>query len=257
MRLFILLLLFMSFLGGYAAPQDTTVIAPQKIVQYDTNSNQEPLSFDNEKLKEYKSNDDFNYSEIEVEENWWNKFVRWLGNLWSRFWNWVFDGVAPGPFWAMVIRVLPYLIIASVIVFVIWVFYKLNPGASIFKSRQKPEVFFTEEEEIIKSKNIHNLIDRAIQNKDYRLAVRYYYLLILKKLTESEVIDYEFDKTNTDYIAEITSEKLNLQFSKVTNLYDYIWYGSFAVTEEDYDKAQRTFTSLEQSIANIKPKAVE
>ncbi|HBY68162.1 MAG TPA: DUF4129 domain-containing protein, partial [Flavobacteriaceae bacterium] len=85
-------------------------------------------------------------------------------------------------------------------------------------------------EEIIRSKNIRELIEKALQNKEYRLAVRYYYLLILKKLTDAELIDYEFDKTNTDYIAEITSDTVILPFKKATNLYDYIWYGNFTVT---------------------------
>ena len=254
---FLHILFFLFYFGSFASPQDTTAVNNNKSVIFDLSSDQKPLEFHTEKIEEYKNDRDFDYSEIKIEENWWTKFKRWLGNLWNSFWRWVFGGVSPGPFWAALIRVLPYFIVAIAIIFVVWLFFKLNPGATLFKTKQKPEVFFTEEEEIIKSKNIQKLIDRAIKNKEFRLAVRYYYLLILKKLTESEIIDYEFDKTNADYITEITSEKLKLQFSKVTILYDYIWYGSFTVTEEDYSKAQKTFKSLENDLTNLKPMAFE
>ena len=127
-------------------------------------------------------------------------------------------------------------------------FFKLNPGARLLKSKEEPANFFTEEEEIIKTKDIKKLIDKALRNQNYRLAVRYYYLLILKRLTEAELIDYEFDKTNSDYISEITSETINTGFKKATNLYDYIWYGNFTVTETDFNKAQQTFKHLETTI---------
>ncbi len=146
------------------------------------------------------------------------------------------------------VKIIPYLIILGLIVFVIWLFFKLNIGAKLFKSKPQPEVFYTDEEEIIKSKNIPELIEKAILEKDFRLAVRYYYLLLLKKLSESEVIAYEFDKTNSDYIKEITQETICVHFIKATTVYDYIWYGNFEVSETDFKKAQNIFNTLENQI---------
>lgn len=243
-----LFLLFFLCFGNVTTPQETAIQKTQKEVKYDRDSVQQSLDFDDKKLSEYKEDNAFNYVEIEEEENLWTRFVRWIGNLWDRFWRWVFNGVEPGPFWGFIVRVLPYLIAAAIVIFIVWLFYKLNPGATLFGKKPQPEVFFTEEEEIIKTKNIQKLIDKAVRNKNYRLAVRYHYLLILKKLSEGEHIDYEFDKTNNDYISEITSENIRFPFSKATNIYDYIWYGSFDVVETDYHKARNTFMNLEKSM---------
>lgn len=252
------LLLFLFCFGSIAFPQDSTAVkTPIHEVKYDENSDRNALDFDDETIEDFKTNKAFDYTELETEENWWTRFKNWISDLWSDFWNWVFDGVEPGPLWASVIKILPYIILIAIVAFIIWLFFKLNPGASIFGKKKQPEVFFTEDEEIIKTKDIHKLIDKANRNKDYRLAVRYYYLLILQKASESEVIVYEFDKTNTDYIAEITSEDVNGQFVKVTDLYDHVWYGSFEVSEEDYKKAQKTFTTLEHRLMGIKPKSDE
>jgi hypothetical protein len=80
------------------------------------------------------------------------------------------------------------------------------------------------------------------------LAVRYYYLLLLKNLTDVNLIEYEFDKTNNDYLKEITSKAINQNFEKATLLYDYIWYGNFSVSENDFYKAQQVFKNIDLQI---------
>jgi|TARA_R110002020_G_scaffold199778_1_gene401410 hypothetical protein len=238
---------------------DSIAKSEQPPVTYDTNSEQQPLSFNKETIEAYQADDDFNYHPKEEADNWWTQFLDWLSRVWNGFWNWVGNvwrsfwstilGDAEGStLWSFVINVLPYIILAILIAFVIWLFFKLNPGSKLLQSKAKPAVFFSEEEEIIKSRDIEKLIQKALQNKNYRLAVRYYYLLILKRLTDAELIAYEFDKTNSDYFAEITAADLNIGFRKATNLYDYIWYGNFTVTEADFSKAQNTFNQLEKRI---------
>ncbi len=246
--------LFIASIGqSKLLAQDSIAKQEEKEIIYDTSENLNPPVFSKEIIDEYKKDNAFNYTEKTVEENWWSQFQNWLWELWLKFWHWLVGDFEAGGFISFLVHVLPYLILLAIIVFVVWLFYKLNPGATFFKSKEKPGVFFSEEEEIIKSKNIRKLIEKALANKDYRLAVRYYYLLILKKLTDAEIINYEFDKTNSEYFSEINSEKLNSGFRKVTTLYDYIWYGSFAVTETDYKKAEHTFNALENQI----PKTID
>ena len=253
MRFIFFFLIVFCFGIASANVQDTIAVAEKIELQYDKNSSVEKIRFDSEKIENFKNDKEFDYSEAENADNWWSRFKRWIGELLNSLFNWLFGDWQPNGFWSFIINILPYLIIGGIIAFIIWLFYKLNPGARLLRSQDKPDVFFTEEEEIIKTKDIKKLIKKALKNQDYRLAVRYYYLLILKKLRDAELIDYEFDKTNTDYFSEITSEEIRLQFKKATTLYDYIWYGSFAVTEDDFQKAEKTFTNLENQI----PKAIE
>ncbi|MDC7993839.1 DUF4129 domain-containing protein [Altibacter sp. HG106] len=231
--------------------QDSTATAPvtPPVVQRDATPGIAPLTFDDDLVENLQNDSDYQYIEVRVEDNWWTRFKRWLGRWWSQFWRWVLGGEVSG-FWASFIRVLPYLIIAGIVVFVIWLFYKLNPGAKILAAKEEPQVYFSEEEEIIRSKDIKNLIVQAIARADYRGAVRYYYLYILKELSERELITYEFDKTNSDYLQELVADRLKEGFQKVTNLYDYIWYGNFTVTETEYRKAASAFVQLENNITS-------
>ncbi len=231
----------------FASTQDTTIVVSPAVVQYDVDSELTPIAFDDGKINNYKDDSDFNYEES-LEENWWTRFKDWVGRMWGRLIDWIFGDIEGGTLLAIFIEALPYLFLAGCIAFVVWLVIKLNPGSKILASQDSASVFFSEEEEIIKSKDIKKLIEKALMNNDYRLAVRYYYLLILKRLTESELIDYEFDKTNSEYFNEINDASLNSNFRKTTNIYDYIWYGNFEVTREDYLKAEHQFQNLERNI---------
>lgn len=236
------------FAAEFTYVQDTVASQPEQSIRYDRDGTITPISWDDSIIEQYKEDDNFNYEEIVEEETWWDDFKRWIAEVWHQLIESIFGNISPGPFLTFLTKVLPWMIVVGLLVFIVWVFYKLNPGARFFKSPEAPEVFFTEEEEIVKRKDIKKLISKALEAGDFRLAIRYYYLLILKKLTDAEVIDYEFDKTNSDYISEIQEENIQIQFIKVTTLYDYTWYGSFDVTRENYEKAERTFQKLETLI---------
>lgn len=217
-------------------------------IQYDESIDLQPIIFDREKIEDFKSQESFDYSEPENVENWWTQFKAWIARSWNNFWHWLFGDYSENGFLTFIIQVLPYLIITAIIAFIGWIFYKLNPGSFLFKRKNDPLVIFSEEEEIIRSSNIEEFIQQALLDKDYRLAVRYYYLGILKYLSEAAMIEYEADKTNSDYKKEIESLNIRSEFTKATLLYDYIWYGSFDVSETDFMKAQNTFNSLERLI---------
>jgi hypothetical protein len=239
---------FFLILASEVKAQDTLVVEEVRQIQYDTESNVTPVSLNPDKISEYKNDEDFNYTEIIEEPDLWDRIKLWFSELWAEFWEWLLGDSQNTWFWSNFISMLPYLIIGGILFFIGWLFYKLNPGAKLLGKKKEPEIFFTEEEEIIKTKDIRKLIEKALKNNNYRLAVRYHYLLILKKLADAGIIDYEFDKTNTDYVREITSDLLNTQYKKATLLYDHVWYGSFTVSETDYRIAEGTFKNLERSI---------
>ncbi|MBV1922987.1 MAG: DUF4129 domain-containing protein, partial [Flavobacteriaceae bacterium] len=222
---FIILFFIFSELHSEVMPQDSISMQNKEVI-YDRDGDVTPIEFNKDEIESYKKDSDFDYTEIEEEENWWTSFTKWLKDVWLRFWHWVFGDYEDNGIIAFFVNILPYIIILGIIIFIGWLFYKLNPGARLLKSKEAPEMFFTEEEEIIKSKDIQELINKALERKDFRLAVRYYYLLLLKNLTDVHLIEYEFDKTNSDYLKEITAKAINHNFEKATLLYDYIWYGN-------------------------------
>lgn len=88
------------------------------------------------------------------------------------------------------------------------------------------------------------LINNAENDNDYRLAIRYYFLYILKTLSVKNIIKIEEDKTNSEYLREINNFKIQQKFTSALYLYNYTWYGEFDVNKFQYRAAKSKFNSF-------------
>lgn len=246
MRICLIIIFLALYSTSLYAAQDS-VLVDRPAVQYDTLTTLQPVEFNPEKIEAYKKQDAFNYLEDVENDSWWTRFKKWLDLKFHQFSNWLFGEYEPNSFLAFLLNVLPYLIIGAILGFFVWLFMKLNPGVSVLDEPQKPQVLFHEEEEIVRSGDISGLIEKAVSDGDYRLAIRYYYLQLLKILDEREFINYEYQKTDSDYLAEV-KEDLKSPLKKVMRLYDFIWYGNFPVTAEDFPGIQKTFLQFRASL---------
>lgn len=242
----VLLLIIPSIIFGL--DQDSTAVVSSQEVVYDLNSDQNIRKFDSDQIEQFKTDDDFNYTERIQPENAWTRFKNWLGQLFSKFLRWIFGVEEVSGFWAVVFQILPYIVIIGVLLLLIRLFMKVNPKDLFFEKQEVPQVSLSEDEDIIQNQDIQQLINQALLDKNYRLAVRYYYLFILKKLSDKELITWESQKTNTDYIKELSDLGLKDQFQIITRLYDFIWYGNFAVDEKSYANAEKKFISITKAI---------
>jgi len=246
---FCLLFLLLNFTSIAIYAQDS--LAVQQEVKYDEQANVKPVHFEDGKIAEYKESSDFNYLEKNTELSWWQKFKNWLNNLWRSFIDWLVGDYSPGSFVAFLVQAGPYIIIGAILGFIIWLFIRLNPAMSFTKKGENPDVILSEEEKIITQQDIPLLIKEALQQQNYRLAVRYYYLLILKMLKDQQVIDYQFQKTNHEYLDEIEAADLRENFDQITRIYDFIWYGNFPVNNEDYLLAEKAFESMQEELKQL------
>ncbi|RNC80227.1 MAG: DUF4129 domain-containing protein [Winogradskyella sp.] len=243
MRNVILVCLFLGF-GFFAFAQE------EKRPDYYDDSVIEKQTISEEDIETYKSDEDFDYTEAKKEENFLDRFVRWLRNILTQFWEAIFGvGTASG-FIYFVFRILPYILLAVLIYLLVRFFLKVNSNAIMGNTQGKGEVIYSEEEQIIKNEDVNALIKEAVRQKNFRLAIRYYYLLSLKYLTEAKSIEWQPQKTNEDYIKELKSTDLRFDFENITKIYDYVWYGEFAVNEVRFESLKLPFESLHKSIKN-------
>jgi len=196
-------------------------------------------------LNEKYTGADFDYEETTEEVN----------NIFSDFFEWFFGklgslfGIEVSPFWAIFIKWTIYVLFAGIAVYFL-VRLLANETATGIRARGKGagnhiKIQETHIEEI----DLNQFIKDAIANGNYRNAVRYLYLNSLKKLSTSGKIDWDFQKTNSDYYRELTDSALKEQFKKVSYLYDYIWYGEFPIDEDAFKKAQVEFDTLNKQAA--------
>lgn len=249
MRLSWILFGFIVFCSIFVKAQDSISIK-EKQVQYDAATNLNPIDF-TDKIAELKNDTSFDYLRTVENDSWWQRFKRWINTRYQQFTDWLFGDYKAYEFVAIFLKILPYLILAGFIGLMIWLFMRLIPASSLLEEQETPHVFLNDEENIVRSENIGELIENAINDGDYRLAVRYYYLQLLRQLHQKKLINYEFQKTNSEYLNEIKANNLRIHLKKVMRIYDFIWYGSFSLSEPDFHLAQRNFQELQTSIKII------
>lgn len=218
------------------------------VVQYD---DQEINAIDitEKQLEPFRADDKFNYEIEKVDNSWWEGLKNWFYNILRRFFEWLFGVDAAPSYITAFLKYVPYLLLGLLLYLLIRFFIKANTKNILFSKSNENTVLLSEEERIMKTEDIQSLIKKALEEKNYRLAIRYYYLYLLNLLTERELITWELQKTNEDYLQELSQSKLKPLFQKVTLLYDYIWYGEFQIDGEGYERAKHKFDQLKNSIA--------
>ncbi|MBK6634675.1 MAG: DUF4129 domain-containing protein [Chitinophagaceae bacterium] len=138
-----------------------------------------------------------------------------------------------------------------VIVFVLFIIYRLFLADGVFQRRStaaKNAAAEVEEEEIGHDTDFDALIRAALQNGKYRLAVRYQYLRTLHALAAKNFVELAPDKTNFQYVREITNPGHQNEFAALTLHYEYVWYGEFDIEKSIYQKIENNFTSFNKKI---------
>lgn len=238
-----LLLLLFFFLGVFSiTAQDSTVVVKRDTAHISL------ISINEEDLSEFKNDKKFDYTEEKKENGWWDALKNWGYNILIKIFNWLF-GVSKGVgYLASFFKIIPYLLLALVLYFIIRFFLNVHIKSTRIKQENKNLVHLSEEERIMKTEDIEQLIQNAVNSQNYRLAVRYYYLHILKLLTDKDLIAWQQQKTNDDYVKELPSSSLQIPFKAITKWYDYVWYGEFPISKERYTNAESAFIALKNTI---------
>lgn len=95
----------------------------------------------------------------------------------------------------------------------------------------------------------NELLRKAEQEQDYRVAVRLMFLQTLKILSETNTVHYQPDYTNLHYLQQLHQSKLYNDFSKLSRNYEYVWYGKFEILKDRYASIKNDFLMFQHKIA--------
>jgi hypothetical protein len=80
-----------------------------------------------------------------------------------------------------------------------------------------------------------------ISRQNYRSAIRFLHLKILKELELKGLVTFSREKTNRDYSREIKDSRHQAIFSQLAAVYNRIWFGNYDLTSEEFDKLASGF----------------
>jgi hypothetical protein len=97
--------------------------------------------------------------------------------------------------------------------------------------------------------NFEKELQKAVEAKNYRLAVRLLYLRTLRDLSNRNLINYTHEKTNSDYLFQLAGTPYYKNFFKLTRSFDYTWYGHFELSQDAFGLIQNDFSSFKQQLS--------
>ena len=153
-----------------------------------------------------------------------------------------------------IFQFLMYFILAVIVLLVVYYILKNAGGFRFGNEKNRIKINSSDEEQLDNEEefshhNFEQLIQKAKNNKEYRKAIRYYYLWVLQKLTDKRLIQYNKEKTDYDYLVELGQNPIREDYSQTTYLYDYVWYGNFELNERQFGLAERIFQRTIQKIS--------
>ena len=240
----LLLLLLLSAVPGFAqaAPRPTAAAVPALLP--DAGPAPRLRRPDAGRLRELRGQRQFQYEEdmTQPEQSAWDAFwarVRdaignWLvSRSYNHFWRWIFYALFVGAGAFIVLRLL-----------------EIDFTAMLGRSPRRTALAYDTMTENIHEVDFAARLAVAEAAGNWRLAVRLGYLQLLKDLADGGLINWQPDKTNHAYLAELSpAGPLRGAFREATRQFEYVWYGELALTAPIYAQVRAGFLALRAQLS--------
>ncbi len=147
-------------------------------------------------------------------------------------------------------QVLMYLLIIGILAYVI---YRVAFSGSFSSSKKikKTKVITLENlEEYIHETELERFLREALEDDNLKQALRVQYLMILKQISENGWIKWKREKTNGEYLQEMFARPEFDEFRQLTLIFERVWYGTYDLTNSEYQNLSPRFKSYLQKVTN-------
>lgn len=200
-----------------------------------------PLKIDKETEESIFSDKDYVYTkEVKKSSGFFSEFFDWLIRK-------IFGDLSPesvNGFW----RILSYILAALFIAGLIFIFVRMK-GGRLFKGDSARTPVFADILEDIKEIDTADLIQKAKNKGDYRLAFRYSFLRTLQLMNDKKYIDWKTHKTNREYYNEFAIDTIKPLFKELYLGFEYVWYGDSPINSEVFEQYSLEFNEFNRQIS--------
>jgi hypothetical protein len=133
-------------------------------------------------------------------------------------------------------QALAVLVAIAAIAYGIW--RMLEAPRNRLIDRDGVEITLDNLDEYLHETDLDRFLREALAQGNYALAVRLYYLQIIKSLSEKNAIKWSREKTNRDYLREMRGHPLAEQFREATRIYERVWYGNQPLSAGEYEELE-------------------
>ncbi len=236
MKKHIRVLFLCIFLGAYVDAKSTDTIDHASIdtIAIDLRT------FDEQTVNDFKSNPAYRYGRPQEGMTPWARFLIWLGMILQQFFYYTTQ--------TLLGRILLYTFFIGVLLWVVLKLLNIEVKDIFYRTSASSKMKLKLSEENIHELDFDKLISRAVENEEYRDAVRLIFLFALKKLSDANQIQWQSGKTNDEYIAELKQHPALPRLRELRYYFDYAWYGHFEINSQTYEGVNKTFQEFTRKV---------
>ncbi len=147
-------------------------------------------------------------------------------------------------------KIIVWVLLIGLALTVLFIFLNEN---NIHFFKRKSKNLYQKSQEEVKDENIFETnfdiaIKNAVQQQNYTLATRLHYLQLLVLLHSKNKIIYSKEKTNLDYLFNLSGTSYYNDFATATRNYEFVWYGEFEISDIQFNKIEAVFNNLKNQI---------
>lgn len=149
-------------------------------------------------------------------------------------------------------QILAYIMLIGILAALIWflISSKIISVKSISRKKGRKDKDFEllddDPENISDTEELKRLLQEALQQKMYAIAVRINFILLLRLLDERRMLRFQIDKTNGTYVNELSGSDHEHDFRKIVLVFEKVWYGDLPVGRMEFDAISGMFNRFTQ-----------
>lgn len=147
------------------------------------------------------------------------------------------------------LQILAIILAAALIGYAIYRMLQVPRNRAI--ARGGVEITVDNLDQYLHETDLERFLREALAQDQYVLAIRLYYLQIIKDLAAKNAIRWSREKTNRDYQREMRSHRLAEPFRLATLRYEEVWYGNQSLDVGDFSRLEPTFKRTLADIAGV------
>lgn len=174
-------------------------------------------------------------------------------SFWDRVGKWFEDfmsSILPDwhpDFWKTM-KVILYILGAGILLFIVYrlVFNKNKTFIHHGQDEESEEVAFVRKN--LLNVDLNDYIQKYQAENNWREVIRYLQLEVLQLLALKGHIEWDYRKTNQEFVYEIKDRETKKMFQRTCTIYDYVWYGDFPITKDKFEEFRSDFIHLKNKL---------
>lgn len=182
--------------------------------------------FGPEAIDRLKADPQYDYDrDLHLDNLWWDRLMQWLGDKLEDLFGtdtgrWVFSHLDTA------------ILLVALGLLIFYLRKRLFHGGVVANAARPRQVLAIGED--LQREDLDQLLAEAERAGHWRLALRYQYLIVLRRLIEEGTIRFRPESTDLDYLRQMKDPAQRSTLGELSFLFKWAWYGDAPMDEARY-----------------------